>query len=188
MRRRRTSSRLPSSACSAPAAGARRPRALARGLRLTPARALALVASEAPRGARTPAAGSSPTSSRPSAPRSSSRPPRRPRSPGSPVPWTAAEPPCSSTVRPEAARPRCTYGRAPGARPRPGRDRAVPEIALTPQAVGRFEPASATGWPCFHSVSTAAERRDERERIAAGDAPVVIGARSAISGPCPGSA
>ena len=37
----------------------------------------------------------------------------------------------------------------------------------------------------LHSSLSEAERRDERERIASGEAPVVIGARSAVFAPLP---
>ena len=59
----------------------------------------------------------------------------------------------------------------------------VPEIALTPQTVGRFAHASASGVAVLHSALGDAERRDERERIASGEARVVIGARSAVFAP-----
>src|SRR5206468_565002 len=59
----------------------------------------------------------------------------------------------------------------------------VPEIALTPQAVGRFRARFEEQIAVLHSGLTEAERRDERERIAAGDARVVIGARSAVFAP-----
>jgi primosomal protein N' (replication factor Y) len=61
----------------------------------------------------------------------------------------------------------------------------VPEIALTPQAVGRFRARFGDRVAVLHSALTDAERRDERERIAAGDAPVVVGARSAVFAPVP---
>jgi primosomal protein N' (replication factor Y) len=59
----------------------------------------------------------------------------------------------------------------------------VPEIALTPQTVGRFRARFDDRVAVIHSALTDAERRDERARIAAGDAPVVVGARSAIFAP-----
>jgi primosomal protein N' (replication factor Y) len=61
----------------------------------------------------------------------------------------------------------------------------VPEIALTPQSVGRFRARFGDRIAVLHSALTEAERRDERERIASGDAPVVVGARSAIFAPVP---
>jgi primosomal protein N' (replication factor Y) len=59
----------------------------------------------------------------------------------------------------------------------------VPEIALTPQAVGRFGARFGGRVAVLHSALTEAERRDERERITSGDARVVVGARSAIFAP-----
>jgi primosomal protein N' (replication factor Y) len=59
----------------------------------------------------------------------------------------------------------------------------VPEIALTPQALGRFRARFGERVALLHSGLTEAERRDERERIAAGAARVVVGARSAIFAP-----
>ena len=59
----------------------------------------------------------------------------------------------------------------------------VPEIALTPQAFGRFRARFGDRVAVLHSSLTEAERRDERERIAAGEARVVVGARSAIFAP-----
>ena len=62
----------------------------------------------------------------------------------------------------------------------------VPEIALTPQAVGRFSSRFGDRIAVIHSGLTEAERRDERERIAAGEARVVVGARSAVFAPVRG--
>lgn len=62
----------------------------------------------------------------------------------------------------------------------------VPEIALTPQAVGRFAARFGNRVALLHSALTEAERRDERERIAHGDARIVVGARSAIFAPVAG--
>jgi primosomal protein N' (replication factor Y) len=59
----------------------------------------------------------------------------------------------------------------------------VPEIALTPQAVGRFRERFGDAVAVLHSALTDAERRDERERIASGEARVVVGARSAVFAP-----
>jgi primosomal protein N' (replication factor Y) (superfamily II helicase) len=61
----------------------------------------------------------------------------------------------------------------------------VPEIALTPQTLGRFQERFGDRIAVLHSALTDAERRDERERIAAGEAPIVIGARSAVFAPLP---
>lgn len=59
----------------------------------------------------------------------------------------------------------------------------VPEIALTPQALARFRGRFGEAVACLHSGLTEAERRDERERIAAGEARIVVGARSAVFAP-----
>jgi primosomal protein N' (replication factor Y) len=59
----------------------------------------------------------------------------------------------------------------------------VPEIALTPQALGRFRARFGERIALLHSGLTDAERRDERERIANGEARVVVGARSAVFAP-----
>jgi primosomal protein N' (replication factor Y) len=61
----------------------------------------------------------------------------------------------------------------------------VPEIALTPQALGRFRARFGERVAVLHSGLTEAERRDERERIASGEAPIVVGARSAVFAPVP---
>jgi primosomal protein N' (replication factor Y) len=61
----------------------------------------------------------------------------------------------------------------------------VPEIALTPQALGRFQARFGRRIAVLHSGLTEAERRDERERIVAGEAPIVVGARSAVFAPVP---
>jgi primosomal protein N' (replication factor Y) (superfamily II helicase) len=62
----------------------------------------------------------------------------------------------------------------------------VPEIALTPQALGRFRARFGEKVALLHSGLTEAERRDERGRIAAGEARVVVGARSAVFAPVAG--
>jgi primosomal protein N' (replication factor Y) len=62
----------------------------------------------------------------------------------------------------------------------------VPEIALAPQTVGRFRARFGDSVALLHSGLTEAERRDERERIAHGDARIVVGARSAIFAPMRG--
>ncbi len=59
----------------------------------------------------------------------------------------------------------------------------VPEISLTPQTLGRFRQRFGEEIAVLHSRLTVAERRDERERIASGEARVVIGARSAVFAP-----
>ena len=59
----------------------------------------------------------------------------------------------------------------------------VPEIALTPQAVGRFRARFGERVALLHSALTDRERRDERDRIRAGEARLVVGARSAVFAP-----
>ena len=59
----------------------------------------------------------------------------------------------------------------------------VPEIALAPQTVGRFRARFGDTVAIVHSQLGDAERRDERDRIARGDARVVVGARSALFAP-----
>jgi primosomal protein N' (replication factor Y) len=59
----------------------------------------------------------------------------------------------------------------------------VPEIALTPQALGRFVERFGERVAVLHSALTDAERRDERERIATAEARIVVGARSAVFAP-----
>lgn len=61
----------------------------------------------------------------------------------------------------------------------------VPEIALTPQTLGRFRGRFGDRVALLHSGLSEAERRDERERIVSGEAPVVVGARSAVFAPLP---
>ena len=56
----------------------------------------------------------------------------------------------------------------------------VPEIALTPQALGRFHARFGDRIAVLHSALTEAERRDERIRISSGEASIVVGARSAV--------
>jgi primosomal protein N' (replication factor Y) len=62
----------------------------------------------------------------------------------------------------------------------------VPEIALAPQTVGRVRARFGNRVAILHSALTEAERRDERERIAAGAARIVVGARSAVFAPIHG--
>ena len=62
----------------------------------------------------------------------------------------------------------------------------VPEIALAPQTVGRFRQRFGDIVAILHSSLGDAERRDERDRIARGEARIVVGARSAIFAPMRG--
>ncbi|WAH40402.1 primosomal protein N' [Alicyclobacillus fastidiosus] len=59
----------------------------------------------------------------------------------------------------------------------------VPEIALTPQMVGRFYARFGERIAVLHSALTLGERRDEWGRILRGEASIVIGARSAVFAP-----
>ncbi|CAG0995569.1 hypothetical protein GPROT1_03393, partial [Gammaproteobacteria bacterium] len=59
----------------------------------------------------------------------------------------------------------------------------VPEIALTPQLVNRFRRRFRCGIAVLHSGLSDGERYDEWRRIRRGEAPIVIGARSAIFAP-----
>src|SRR6476661_1939409 len=62
----------------------------------------------------------------------------------------------------------------------------MPEIALAPQTVGRFRRRFGDSVAIVHSSLGAAERRDERDRIARGEARIVVGARSAVFAPMRG--
>jgi primosomal protein N' (replication factor Y) len=59
----------------------------------------------------------------------------------------------------------------------------VPEIALTPQLVGRFKSRFDCGIAVLHSGLSDGERFDEWRRIRRGEAQIVIGARSALFAP-----
>ena len=59
----------------------------------------------------------------------------------------------------------------------------VPEIALTPQLVGRFKRRFDCGIAVLHSGLSDGERYDEWRRIRRGEASIVIGARSALFAP-----
>ena len=118
--------------------------------------------------------------------RSASR--RRPRWGGSSGRWTRGSARISScTAQRAAARRRSTSRRA--TRHLSGgwaRSCSSPEIGLTPQAVGRFRARFGDRIAILHSALGEAERRDERVRIASGEARVVIGARSAVFAPVRG--
>jgi primosomal protein N' (replication factor Y) (superfamily II helicase) len=62
----------------------------------------------------------------------------------------------------------------------------VPEIALAPQTLGRFRQRFGDLVAILHSSLGGAERRDERDRIARGEARIVVGARSAVFAPMRG--
>lgn len=59
----------------------------------------------------------------------------------------------------------------------------VPEIALTPQLLGRFRRRFGSRVAVLHSGLTNRERAEEYRRIRNGDADVVVGARSAVFAP-----
>ena len=61
----------------------------------------------------------------------------------------------------------------------------VPEIALTPQLLGRFRRRFGTQVAVLHSGLTDRARVDEYRRIASGRVAVAIGARSAVFAPIP---
>ncbi|MBO5417566.1 MAG: primosomal protein N' [Clostridia bacterium] len=60
----------------------------------------------------------------------------------------------------------------------------VPEIALTPQIVSRFKSRFGENIAVLHSRLTAAQKRNEYEKIKEGIVKIVIGARSAVFAPC----
>ena len=59
----------------------------------------------------------------------------------------------------------------------------VPEIALTPQTVARFQARFGDTVAVLHSALSEGERSDEWRRLAAGDARIAIGPRSAVFAP-----
>ena len=59
----------------------------------------------------------------------------------------------------------------------------VPEISLTPQTIARFSARFEGRLALLHSRLSQGERYDEWRRVAAGEADVVIGARSAVFAP-----
>lgn len=59
----------------------------------------------------------------------------------------------------------------------------LPEIALTPQAMGKFYAYFGNKIALVHSALSAGERADAYARIASGEARVVIGTRSAVFSP-----
>ncbi|MHB9131741.1 MAG: replication restart helicase PriA [Armatimonadota bacterium] len=61
----------------------------------------------------------------------------------------------------------------------------VPEISLTAQAMALYHGRFPGQVAVLHSHLSAGERYDEWQRIAGGEAQVVLGARSAIFAPCP---
>ena len=61
----------------------------------------------------------------------------------------------------------------------------VPEIGLTPQMAGLLDQAFAQRIALLHSALTPEERSEQWRRIRRGDAPIVVGTRSAIFAPAP---
>jgi len=61
----------------------------------------------------------------------------------------------------------------------------VPEIALTPQLLGRFKKRFSDRVAVLHSGLTDRERADEYRRIRSGKVDVAVGARSAVFAPFP---
>ena len=61
----------------------------------------------------------------------------------------------------------------------------VPEIGLTPQTAGLLDAAFGDKVALLHSALTPEERSDQWRRIQRGDAPIVVGTRSAIFAPAP---
>jgi len=61
----------------------------------------------------------------------------------------------------------------------------VPEIGLTPQTVGLLDRAFGQKVALLHSALTPEERSEQWRRIRRGDAPIVVGTRSAIFAPAP---
>jgi primosomal protein N' (replication factor Y) len=61
----------------------------------------------------------------------------------------------------------------------------VPEIGLTPQTAGLLDRAFGQKVALLHSALTPEERSEQWRRIRRGDAPIVVGTRSAIFAPAP---
>jgi primosomal protein N' (replication factor Y) (superfamily II helicase) len=61
----------------------------------------------------------------------------------------------------------------------------VPEIGLTPQSVGLLDAAFGSRVALLHSALTPEERSEQWRRIRRGEAPIVVGTRSAIFAPAP---
>lgn len=59
----------------------------------------------------------------------------------------------------------------------------LPEIALTPQTISRFESFLGRPVPAFHSGLTDVARRELWKKLFAGEADIVVGARSAVLAP-----
>ena len=61
----------------------------------------------------------------------------------------------------------------------------VPEIGLTPQLLGRFQERFGGSVACLHSAYSDKKRISEWRRIKNGEAPIVVGTRSAVFAPVP---
>jgi len=61
----------------------------------------------------------------------------------------------------------------------------APEIGLTPQLLGRFQERFGRLAVCLHSAYSDRERLAAWRRVKKGDAPIVVGARSAVFAPIP---
>ncbi len=61
----------------------------------------------------------------------------------------------------------------------------VPEIALTPQLLGKMAAYFGETVAVLHSSLPTGERYDQWKRVRAGEAKVVVGTRSAVFAPCP---
>ncbi len=61
----------------------------------------------------------------------------------------------------------------------------VPEIGLTPQMVGLLDQAFGARVALLHSALTPEERSEQWRRIRSGEAPIVVGTRSAVFAPAP---
>ena len=61
----------------------------------------------------------------------------------------------------------------------------VPEIGLTPQTVGLLDAAFGDKVALLHSALTPEERSEQWRRIRRGEAPIVVGTRSAVFAPVP---
>jgi len=61
----------------------------------------------------------------------------------------------------------------------------VPEIGLTPQTAGLLDSAFGSRVALLHSALTPEERSEQWRRIRRGEAPIVVGTRSAIFAPVP---
>ncbi len=61
----------------------------------------------------------------------------------------------------------------------------VPEIGLTPQTAGLLDAAFGNKVALLHSQLTPEERSDQWRRIRRGEAPIVVGTRSAVYAPAP---